>query len=91
MVEGIAPAVKLGEDAGRKLCAAALVYLEAEHHHADDQLGTGRFEPRAWAGYLAVGHIIVRAGCWSCLLVRGADAILTSGGQVPRYGTVPGH
>lgn len=47
-------ATALPADARSHLTDAALKFLIEEHDHADDWLGSDRYDRRAWAGYLAL-------------------------------------
>lgn len=51
----------LGEDALERYNAASLHYLKRERDHGESWLGSGRFDWRAWAGYIAISTL-ERAG-----------------------------
>lgn len=69
----------LPADAQGRLTDVAIRYLSGEHDHADDWLGSDRYDRRAWAGYLALA-LLDEAGaidqvppeCWA----RWCGAIL---------------
>src|SRR6266581_1256323 len=68
------------EDGWREpLLTAATHYLLSEHPHADEWLGTDRYDRRAWAGYLALA-LLARHGLLDTVApatwARWAPAIL---------------